>query len=29
MAVSVVVGAFFGADAYVKGKKEKKDKDDD
>jgi len=25
MAVSVVVGAFFGADAYVKGKKDNKD----
>ena len=27
MAVSVVVGAFFGADAYVKGKGKKEDKD--
>ena len=27
MAVSVVVGAFFGADAYVKGKDKKGDKD--
>jgi len=27
MAVSVVVGAFFGADAYVKGKGKKDDKD--
>jgi hypothetical protein len=28
MAVSVVVGAFFGADAYVKGKDKKDDKKD-
>ena len=28
MAVSVVVGAFFGADAYVKGKDKKDDKSD-
>ena len=28
MAVSVVVGAFFGADAYVKGKDKKDGKDD-
>jgi len=27
MAVSVVVGAFFGADAYVKGKDKKEEKD--
>ena len=27
MAVSVVVGAFFGADAYVKGKGKKEEKD--
>mgnify|MGYP000538828864 CR=1 FL=1 len=27
MAVSVVVGAFFGADAYVKGKSKDKDKE--
>jgi hypothetical protein len=25
MAVSLVVGAFFGADAYVKGKKKESD----
>jgi len=29
MAVSVVVGAFFGADAYVKGKDKKDGKKDD
>jgi hypothetical protein len=28
MAVSVVVGAFFGADAYVKGKDKKGEKKD-
>jgi hypothetical protein len=27
MAVSLVVGAFFGADAYVKGKKKEKEDD--
>jgi hypothetical protein len=28
MSVGLVVSAFFGADAYVKGKEKKKDKDD-
>lgn len=28
MSVSVVVGAFFGADAYIKGKDKKSDKND-
>jgi len=29
MSVGLVVSAFFGADAYVKGKEKKKDKDDE